>query len=154
MLTKSVPFRNETNECKWTWVMANTGRYSKWWHVEFHLIAYNQTAPCIFCVADYLGAMCRPRHVALHHVHLHCENCHLVSTPTAPLCRQSTAQIIGLLYHAPAYPTTPSSTHRFHLETALPHLCRKFSCSIYVVFYSKDQMPFFFYLRIYFPFVV
>jgi hypothetical protein len=85
--------------------------------------AYNQKALYVLCLADYMcGAMCWSCHVALHHVHI----VRSVTWSESPVhgydgCPPS---------HVPMYPppTTPSSTYQSQIETAVPHLCRKFFC--------------------------
>jgi hypothetical protein len=92
-----------------------------------------------------------PRHVALH-VHPQCEEFCMVTTPSAPLCRPSSDPC--------TYVSTsnyPRSTHHCHIETALPHLRREFSCSgvpFSTVNCSKAQLLLLSYLKLYFPFAV
>ena len=143
MLPKSVLFPNETNECKRTWVVANTGVIQSGGTSNFTSLLTTKRHPAYSAPLTTLG-LCAGRATWPFTMFIY-----IVRNSTwsqHPLHHYPGSS----LSHAPTYPTTPIFTHHSHLETALLHLCRNFR----VVFYSKDQIPFFFYLRIYFPFVV
>ena len=91
------------------------GTYSKWRHVKFHLSAYKQKAPYIFCLADYMfGAMCWPTMwKVLPHLKAPCT---VILGVLHPMC---------LCIH-PQLPVAPPTIAT--LKLVCPHLCRIFSC--------------------------